>query len=370
MTNITEVAVAILLKPDGTFLLSSRPEGKPYAGYWEFPGGKIEAGESVRAALVRELHEELNVTITETTPWFTFVMRYTHATVRLHCWRVAAWHGEMRGMEGQQFRWQSLAHMTVSPTLPGCVPIFSALRLPYVYVITNATEMGVAAYLEQLRALLRRNAANNAPMDEFRDGDDMDCRPPGADRVPVSGRSRDASEIRPRPAPGRQPIANEYANASPFMIQIREKQLPPAELESFATAVIQLARESNAIVVINHDIELATKLGADGVHLTSTQLATLNTRPDFAFVGASTHSRAELERAAELKCDFAVLGPVKATRSHPGQAPIGWHTFAQWVEASPLPCYALGGLVESDLQSAVNAGAQGISLQRGLLLGA
>ncbi len=125
--NITDVAVAVFIKPDGTFLLSSRPIGKPYAGYWEFPGGKIEAGETVHDALVRELIEELNVTITHATPWFTFMMHYTHANVRLHCWRVHEWHGEMRGMEGQAFQWQSLDALTVSPTLPGCVPIFEAL---------------------------------------------------------------------------------------------------------------------------------------------------------------------------------------------------------------------------------------------------
>ncbi len=125
--NITDVAVAVFIRPDRTFLLSSRPIGKPYAGFWEFPGGKIEGGETVHDALVRELIEELNVTITHATPWFTFMMRYTHANVRLHCWQVQEWHGEMRGMEGQAFQWQSLDALTVSPTLPGCVPIFEAL---------------------------------------------------------------------------------------------------------------------------------------------------------------------------------------------------------------------------------------------------
>ncbi len=374
MTKITEVAVAIFLKPDGTFLLSSRPEGKPYAGYWEFPGGKIEAGESVRDALIRELVEELNVTVTETTPWFTFVMRYTHATVRLHCWRVWSWHGEMRGMEGQRFEWQTLTNMTVTPTLPGCVPIFNALRLPIMYAITNASEMGVAAYLEHLRAVLRSNAANGTPVAEFREiSENYHCLPGAPERgSPSKGQgiilvaSRERTEIRPRSAPGRQLIAYAHVIASPLMIQIREKQMPAAELESFAVSVIQLAREHSAIVLINSDIVLAKKLGADGVHLTSAQLATIAERPDFAFVGASTHTRAELERAAELKCDFAVLGPVKTTRSHPAQEPIGWDTFAKTVDAVPLPCYALGGLSASELGEAVALGAQGVSLQRGL----
>ncbi|MBL8525743.1 MAG: NUDIX domain-containing protein, partial [Betaproteobacteria bacterium] len=89
MTRVpTDVAVAVFIRPDGAFLLSSRPEGKPWPGYWEFPGGKIEPGETVLEAMKRELIEELNVTITAATPWFTFLMHYTHATVRLHCWRV------------------------------------------------------------------------------------------------------------------------------------------------------------------------------------------------------------------------------------------------------------------------------------------
>ena len=152
--NITEVAVAVLIKPDGRFLLSSRPEGKPYPGYWEFPGGKIEPGESVLQAIKRELMEELNVTITKATPWFTFMMVYTHATVRLHCWRVTEWYGEMKGMEQQQFEWQRLDAISVAPVLPGCVPIFKALALPRIYTITNAGEIGVAAYLNRLEQAL------------------------------------------------------------------------------------------------------------------------------------------------------------------------------------------------------------------------
>ena len=152
---VTEVAVAVFIRPDGSFLLSSRPEGKPYPGYWEFPGGKIEPGETVLQAMTRELIEELNVTITTAVPWFTFMMHYTHATVRLHCWRVSAWTGEMRGMEGQQFEWQRLNQLTVAPTLPGCVPIFRALALPAVYAISNASEAGVEAYLQQLERALK-----------------------------------------------------------------------------------------------------------------------------------------------------------------------------------------------------------------------
>ena len=309
MMKITDVAVAILLKPDGSFLLSSRPQGKPYPGYWEFPGGKIEAKESVRDALVRELIEELNVTITKATPWFTFMMHYTHATVRLHCWRVQAWQGEMRGMEGQQFAWQTLDELNVAPTLPGCVPIFRALALPSVYAITHAGELGTVVYLQRLEAALQNGLR---------------------------------------------------------LIQLREKTMPYAKLRRFGDELMALARAYGARVLVNSDGMLANEINADGVHLSAAQLSTLKARPEFALIGASTHNRAELEHAAELKCDFAVLGPVNSTRTHPGQPPMGWNAFAALTLATPLPCYALGGMTLNDLPAAIEHGAHGVAMQRGL----
>jgi 8-oxo-dGTP diphosphatase len=308
--EITEVAVAIFQKPDGTFLLSSRPEGKPYPGYWEFPGGKIEPGETVLQAMVRELVEELNVTITRATPWFTFMMRYTHANVRLHCWRVSQWHGEMRGMEGQHFEWQRLNALTVGPTLPGCVPIFKALALPAVYAITNATEMGASRYLAHLERALEKGLR---------------------------------------------------------LVQIREKNLSPDLLVQFAYDVVNMSHAHGAKVLTNSDSQLARRVGADGVHLTSAQLAACTQRPDFAMVAASAHDRDEINRAAELGFDFVVLGAVKPTMSHPGQAPLGWQRFSELVAATPLPVFALGGMAADDLVTAIEHGAHGVAMQRGLI---
>ena len=307
--RITEVAVAVFIKADGSFLLSSRPEGKPYPGYWEFPGGKIEVGESVLQALKRELLEELNVVITHATPWFTFMTVYTHATVRLHCWRVSAWQGEMRGMEDQQFAWQHLDALTVAPTLPGCVPIFKALALPPFYAITNATEMGVDAYLKRLEVALKRGLK---------------------------------------------------------LIQIRERSMPRDEVLRFARRVVMLAHANGAKVLINSDIELARKTGADGVHMTALELRHCNSRPDVGLLAASTHSREEIERAAQLQLDFVVLGAVKPTLTHPGGIALGWERFANIVDATPLPVYALGGLSSGDLINAMAHGAHGVAMQRGL----
>ena len=307
--KVTDVAVAIFEKPDGSFLLSSRPEGKPYPHYWEFPGGKIEPGEGVYAALVRELVEELNVTITHATPWFAFIMRYTHATVRLHCWRVHAWHGEMRGMEGQHFEWQMIDALSVSPTLPGCVPIFKALRLPRTYAITHAAELGMDEYVRRLD--------------------------------------------------------HQFAQGLK-LIQVREKSMSPDVLHRFAKDVVARAHARGARVLINGDAALAGAVGADGVHLTASQLAACDVRPDFPLVAASTHTRGEIERAGELGLDFVVLGPVKTTLTHPGYSPLGWQHFGALVDASPLPVYALGGLAMPDMKDAIEHGAHGIGAQRGL----
>jgi 8-oxo-dGTP diphosphatase len=329
--KITDVAVAVFMKPDGSFLLSSRPSGKPYAGYWEFPGGKIEPNETVRDALRRELIEELNVVIDDCMPWFSFMMHYEHATVRLHTWRVTAWHDVdaygMRGMEGQAFTWQtSVDAITVAPTLPGCVPIFRALQLPTITLITNASEMGTTAYLSALNNFLNKNASNAAPVAEFQ-----------------------ASPVKH------------------FMIQIREKSMPRDALKTFAREVIAMAKEHRAITLINSDIALADELHADGVHLTSAQLSEVTTRPDCAWVGASAHTREEIEHAAHIGADFAVLGAVKPTQSHPGQAPLGWPQFATIVHASPIPVFAIGGMMTFDLETAMRHGAHGIAMQRAIV---
>jgi 8-oxo-dGTP diphosphatase len=117
-----DVAVGVLIDTEGRFLLTSRPAGKVYAGYWEFPGGKLEAGETVAQALQRELHEELGITIGEAHPWQQELVDYPHARVRLHFCKVYDWQGAFEMREGQAMAWQTLP-VDVAPVLPGTLPV-------------------------------------------------------------------------------------------------------------------------------------------------------------------------------------------------------------------------------------------------------
>ena len=124
--TLVDVAVGVLIRPNGDFLLTSRPPGKAYAGYWEFPGGKLEAGETVAQALSRELTEELGITIGAVTPWKLSMVDYPHALVRLNFCKVFNWVGELQMREGQSFAWQRLP-VQVEPILPGTVPVLDWL---------------------------------------------------------------------------------------------------------------------------------------------------------------------------------------------------------------------------------------------------
>jgi 8-oxo-dGTP diphosphatase len=306
MSAPVDVAVAVLIRPDGRTLLARRPASKVYAGYWEFPGGKVEPGEPVEDALAREIREELGVAIERAHPWITRVFVYPHATVRLHFHRVVAWRGEPRALEHDSIAWQRPEATEVAPMLPANGPVLRALSLPDEYAITRVADMGEAAFFARLEARLR---------DGLR------------------------------------------------LVQLREKHLSREALKALAVRVLALARAEGARVLVNSDIELAREIGADGVHLTAAQLG--RARPDLPWCGASCHSSEELRRAETLGADFAVLGPVHATPSHPDSVPLGWERFREIAAGAAIPVYALGGVVPRDLEQARTCGAHGLAMVRG-----
>jgi 8-oxo-dGTP diphosphatase len=307
VTEPVEVAVAILVRADGRILLAQRPREKVYSGYWEFPGGKVEPGEPVVDALAREVLEELGVDVTRAYPWIVRRFVYPHATVRLNFFRVTAWRGELQSVEGQMLSWQDPAAVDVAPMLPANAPVLKALQLPAEYAITQASVIGVDESLQLLELRLR---------DGLR------------------------------------------------LIQVREKQLDPVVREGFARAVIEMSAAYGARVLINADIELARRLGAAGVHLTAQQLSELTVRPDLDWCAASCHSSQELRLAEALDLDFAVLGPVKSTLTHPEAVPTGWESFGATIADAIIPVYAIGGMKPDDLEVAWSHGAHGLAMLR------
>jgi 8-oxo-dGTP diphosphatase len=299
---ITEVAAAVIERP-GEFLLAKRPEGKPYPGYWEFPGGKIERGESARDALARELREELGIEVREATPWVTRVYAYTHATVRLHFFRVTAWSGEPRPLEDQAIAWQRVGQPDVAPMLPANAPILAALALPAVMVVSSAQASGLDAWIADL---------------------------------------------------------TDAAMREPLLVQIREKRWDRQRMQHLLSRALARAEPFGARIVVNSDCGDFPQ--ATGIHLTAGALMRASARPAHALAGASCHDERELDHAAALGLDYVVIGPVKPTKSHSGAAPLGWDRFEALARDRPMPSFAIGGLTRADLSEARLRGAHGVAL--------
>jgi len=297
---VIEVVAAVLERADGSFLLARRPPGKVYAGWWEFPGGKVEAGEPLPRALERELQEELGIRVGKAYPWVTRVHVYEHGTVMIHFFRVVQWQGEPHPHEGQAFVWQRLDQPVVEPMLPANGPVLASLALPLEYAITDARALGVAAQLERVEAR-------------------------------VKGGLR--------------------------LIQVRDKD--NWERAQLIYGVKSIARQYGARVLVNGGP------AADGIHYSAGELMRLRARPqETGLLAASCHTLQELGHAMAIGLDFAVLGPVKATPTHPHASLLGWEGFRRIAEGASIPVYAIGGLGPRDLDEARAAGAHGVAMIR------
>lgn len=306
---LVNVAVAVVQRADGRVLLAERPRGKVSGGYWEFPGGKFDAGERAEQALARELHEEIGVELDRAHPWLTYDHAYPDKIVRLHFFRVTAWHGTPHGREGQRVSWEDPAAVSVAPLLPANDKVLQALNLPPLYAITAVAKYGMTEFMTRLDRALKRGVR---------------------------------------------------------LIQVREREMAPEQLAQFARRVIARARPYRAAVLVNGDELLARKTGADGVHSTGAQLRRLTARPATRLWAVSCHNAEELARAATLGADFVVLSQVLPTASHPGDPGMGWARFAELTRGCPLPVYALGGMKSELLDTARGYGAHGIALLGGI----
>ncbi len=308
---VVQVAVAVIVGSDGRILISRRPDDVHQGGLWEFPGGKLEPGENVQAALRRELREELGIEVQRARPLICVHHDYSEQSVLLDVWKVDAFAGTPHGREGQPVLWVERDHLPDFTFPAANAPILRAARLPDRYLITPEPGDDIETFLQQLESVLARGVG---------------------------------------------------------MLQLRAKSLSDAAYRSLAEQVIAMAHRRGVPVLLNGHLELVDGLGADGAHLSALQVQQHGTRPLPAnrWLGASCHNVAELARAQAIGADFAVLSPVQSTTSHPDAPVLGWDGFHALSDTCAMPLYALGGMAEADLERAWSRGAQGIAAIRGL----
>lgn len=310
-TAAMHVMAGVMLDPQGRVLLAQRPSGKHLAGLWEFPGGKLEAGETPVDGLVRELREELGIEASVDGPLIRVPWRYGERSLLLDARLVRRWQGELASLDGQALRWADPASVDLDLLTPADRHILRALQLPPRYAIT--ADVPSTAFDEWQQRIRRAMAAGER------------------------------------------------------LVLLRFPQWPTARVRELAASLLTEARAVDAHLLLSGDVEGALALGAGaGVQLKAAQLASWQERPlpVTQWVGASCHHAADLQQAMDI-ADFATLSPVAATATHPDATPLGWEAFEQLIEGSPLPVYALGGMTLQELDKARHAGGQGVAGIRG-----
>ncbi|WP_045224563.1 Nudix family hydrolase [Methyloterricola oryzae] len=306
------VAVGVVRGAAGEVLIARRHDHLHQGGLWEFPGGKVEAGESTLEALDRELHEELGIRVLRGEPLLQVRHAYADRSVLLDTFEVLEFSGTPQGREGQPIIWVAADDLSSFEFPAANRPILTAARLPDRYaILDNPAEQDLSDCLHNL----------------------------GASGVRV--------------------------------VQLRAKALSDGAYRSLATAALKIAADLGVSLLLNHDPQLALELGAQGVHLDSARLRRLDERPEGShfWVAASCHNHSELQKAEALGLDFAVLSPVCRTPSHSQAVPMGWERFRELVATVNIPVYALGGMNLDCLPKARQNGARGIAGIRGMVLG-
>jgi len=312
MSRVVHVAAAVIRRADNAILIARRPDRVHQGGLWEFPGGKVEAGETVQAALARELHEELGIQVgaasSRNQPLIQVAHDYGDKRVFLDVWEVADFTGEPVGREGQPLQWVMPEALADFDFPAANWPIMQAARLPARYLITGDFD-SQEEFVHRLEAALAQGVK---------------------------------------------------------LVQLRLKPMPNSERQRLVELALAHCRAAQARLLLKGDAKLVQSLQADGLHLTSHELMTLRERPLPApfWVAASCHNPEQLAQAQRLGVDFVVLSPVKPTPSHPDAQALGWESFTSWVRDTRLPVYALGGLGEGDIVEARQSGAQGVAAIR------
>lgn len=308
--NTLQVALAVIVNNKHEVLLSLRKPQAHQGGLWEFPGGKIEAGESILQALSREVHEELGIKISHSRPFKRIQYAYTDKQVVLHVYLVDAFDGVPAGVEGQSLKWQSISSLQPTMFPAANRSILRALQLPQSCLITGAFNSS-ADFLARLHNSLQQG-------------------------------------IR--------------------LVQMRCPELDAAAFIALAEQATQLCAEFNARLLLNTTPAIHHQLRQQGcepagLHLNGRQLHEAKQRPISAdeILCVSCHSLQDIDQARKLVADCLLYSPIKSTQSHPEANPLGWQAFADAVAASDICTYALGGMQAQDIEQARAPGGQGIA---------
>ncbi len=297
--------MGIVRDSDGRVLVNQCRPGKPFAGRWEFPGGKIGPGETAAQALARELDEELGIAVRRQRPLISFPYRYDALTVHLHAHEVLDYEGTPSGREGQALDWVTPDALHRIDLLDANTPIVRAAVLPRICLITDTERFGETRTLELL---------------------------------------------------------SRHVETQRVLLIVREKAMAHDRLRTFVENARDICRANQSPVCVHADCQLDAAIETDGVHLPARALARHALPHHAGLTGISCHTANDLRQAAAGGADYVLLSPVKPTVSHPDATPLGWKGFRELVDEAPLPVYALGGLVLSELDEAAAHGAHGVAL--------
>lgn len=303
-----EVVAGVLERSDGRLLVTERPAGRPLAGYLEFPGGKLEAGEAPRHGLVREFAEELGLSVLDARPLIRFEHAWSGRTIRLHVFGITAWRGEPEGREGQRIAWVRASELRGLRLLPADRPIVAAIELPATLLVTpEPPPRHLANFLARLEQILAGKEPGAAI---------LRTRSPAVAEALIS-------QLAGTPGRFRQPLLLNAPGVS---------RLPP---------------------------------GFAGLHLPASRLFELRERPDVpGWVGASVHDAREAGRARDLGLDYVLIGSIRPSPTHPGVVPLAWEGFARLAAVAALPAFAIGGVGPQDLPVVRDLWGQGVAAVR------
>jgi 8-oxo-dGTP diphosphatase len=311
VTKLVHVAVGVIVNADGDILIAKRPLDVHQGGLWEFPGGKVDAGETIQQALLRELHEELAIDVLASRPLIQIRHHYPDKSVLLDVHTITQFTGSPVGNEGQPVQWVDAKALDSFEFPAANRPIIAAINLPEKYAITGA-------YLDEVDFVTRLNSVL-------------------------------AKGVR--------------------LVQLRINNFNADEHQALLDAALQAVDRSDANLVINCSLAEYNRATQSrpysniGLHLNRHHAAVLSQRPvaQQVLFGVSCHNAAEIVHAQHIGADYVLLSPVLPTASHPSSALLGWESFAALVELANIPVYALGGVGEEHITIAQSCGAQGVA---------